>query len=97
MKAIPKYTMSVGRGLLAFEVLLIAGVCSTLFARVTSTAEEKLNVHIIPHTHDDVGWTSTVDQYYIDGELLPRHTSKATHYGAHGGKIFVPLGNFCVP
>jgi hypothetical protein len=23
-----------------------------------------LNVHIIPHTHDDVGWLFTMDQYY---------------------------------
>ena len=61
--------MSVSRALLAFQLLAIAGVCKTLSARVTSTTEEKLNVHIIPHTHDDVGWTSTVDQYYIDGEF----------------------------
>lgn len=25
---------------------------------------DKLTVHVIPHSHDDVGWLKTVDEYF---------------------------------
>ena len=38
--------------------------------RCAATKAELLNVHLVCHSHDDVGWLKTVDQYY---QARPRH------------------------
>ncbi|KAL8046895.1 hypothetical protein ABFX02_08G203600 [Erythranthe guttata] len=31
----------------------------------SSIVDGKLNVHLVAHSHDDVGWLKTIDQYYV--------------------------------
>lgn len=36
----------------------------TACLRCHKTDPNKINVHLVPHSHDDVGWLKTVDQYF---------------------------------
>ena len=66
-----------GRTARSSPLLLIAAAALVLVASLSTLASAKtydtsprqrkegvLNVHLVCHTHDDVGWQKTLDQYF---------------------------------
>ncbi|XP_071953152.1 lysosomal alpha-mannosidase-like [Antedon mediterranea] len=56
-----------------FQLPSVLTLCGYDACNPTISDPYVLNVHLVPHTHDDVGWLKTVDQYYMGSKNQIQH------------------------
>ncbi|XP_033249545.1 lysosomal alpha-mannosidase isoform X1 [Drosophila miranda] len=57
--------------LVTLNIVVAEHVCG--FESCHKTKSNIINVHLVPHSHDDVGWLKTVDQYYYGSKNNIQH------------------------
>jgi len=48
----------------ALLLLWLSVVIGAPHSRKAKRSDKLLNVHLVPHSHEDLGWLKTVDQYF---------------------------------
>ncbi|XP_022222241.2 lysosomal alpha-mannosidase [Drosophila obscura] len=59
--------------LVSLNIVVSENVCG--FESCPKTNSNMINVHLVPHSHDDVGWLKTVDQYYYGSNKNIQHAA----------------------
>ncbi|SPP81505.1 blast:Lysosomal alpha-mannosidase [Drosophila guanche] len=73
MKYLSGFVLFVAAALLLHNARQSEAACG--YESCPKTKSNMINIHMVPHSHDDVGWLKTVDQYYYG------HKSNIQHAG----------------
>ena len=57
------------------EIIKNGGKISKKEQNTREHQDKLLTVHLVPHSHDDLGWVKTMDEYYSGGQMGTQHAS----------------------